>query len=71
MATKQKFILWTGGWDSTYRMVEICENGYPGGYNLFMYQEITGVTATIEDLRQILSGEAAGKNELQYMHRLK
>ncbi len=36
-----------------------------------MYQEITGVTGTIEDIKAILSGEAAGRDELQYMHRLK
>ena len=36
-----------------------------------MYQEITAVTATVEDLKAIFSGEASGRDELQYMHRLR
>ena len=36
-----------------------------------MYQEITGVPETVEDLKAIISGEASGRDELQYMHRLR
>lgn len=36
-----------------------------------MYQEITGVTGTIEDLKAIISGQASDADELKYMHRLK